>query len=138
MQLYIDVSGGDVEETAPVMDTSESVDMEISEQKEETYLHTVSGGNAPTITYLPPPSSTSVSDGDMSFNYVLPVQESESYFDYTISSGNAQPEISADSSALLTELTGVNERLDLLISLLVFAGLWCIGKLIYKFFGWFF
>lgn len=137
MQLYIDVSGGDIEETAPVTEIP-TVAEEEAGQEEETYLHTVSDGDTPNETYLPSPSPTNDSDGDMSFNYVFPVQESESYFDYTVSSGNAQPEVSADSSALLTELTGVNERLTLIISLLVFAGLWCIGKLIYKFLGWFF
>lgn len=137
MQLYIDVSGNDFEEAAPVTETSVVAEEEAG-QEEETYLHTVSGGDTPVNPYLQPPLPPHVSSGDMSFNYVLPVQESEPYFEYMVSSGNAQPEVSADSSALITELTGVNERLDLLISLLVVAGLWCIGKLIYKFFGWFF
>lgn len=61
-------------------------------------------------------------------------QEENPYYFSTVSSGNTQ----LDNSAILTELTGMNDRLTLIISFLVLAFIWLMGKCIYKFFSWFF
>lgn len=65
-------------------------------------------------------------------------QEENSYYFSTVSSGSTQSETFADNTAVLTELTGMNDRLTLVISFLVLGFIFVMGKCIYKFFGWFF
>lgn len=136
----MDISGGDsLKDSTTISELNNGFGIAGSTSGDES-SGSVSGGDGgillppddSPIATVPPITAEGLLSG-ISFG-----QEESPYYFSTVSSGSIQPETFADNTAVLTELTGMNDRLTLIISFLVLGFIFVMGKCIYKFFGWFF